>query len=40
MEELDIGSQFFSVPTGESAFVFASDDKDADIEVGITKRYL
>lgn len=40
MEELDIGSQFFSVPTGESAFVFASDDTNADIEVSLTKRYL
>lgn len=40
MEELDIGSQFFSVPTGESAFVFASDDTNADIQVGLTKRYL
>lgn len=40
MEELDIGSQFFSVPTGESAFVFASDDTNADIEVALTKRYL
>lgn len=40
MEDLDIGSQFFSVPTGASAFVFATDDANADIEVGLTKRYL
>lgn len=40
MEELDIGSQFFSVPTGESQFIFATDDNDADIEVALTKKYL
>ncbi len=40
MEDLDIGSQFFSVPTGESEFIFASDDKNLDIEVGLTKRYI
>ena len=40
MEDLDIGSQFFSVPTGASSFIFATDDTNADIEVGLTKRYL
>lgn len=40
MEELDIGSQFFNVPTGESQFILVSDDSGMDVEVGITKRYL
>lgn len=40
MDDLDIGSQFFSVPTGSSAFVIATDDENADVEVGLTKRYL
>ena len=40
MEDLDIGSQFFSVPTGESQFIFASDDPNIDVNIGLTKRYL
>ena len=40
LEELDIGSQFFNVPTGESEFIFASDDPNIDVDVAITKRYL
>lgn len=40
LEELDIGSEFFSVPTGESEFIFASDDSNIDVTVALTKRYL
>lgn len=40
LEELDIGSEFFSVPTGESEFIFASDDPNIDVTVALTKRYL
>ena len=40
LEELDIGSEFFSVPTGESEFIFASDDNNIDVTVALTKRYL
>lgn len=40
MRYLDIGSHFFSVPTGESQFIYSTDDTNADINVGITKRYL
>ncbi len=33
MDYVDIGSQFFSSPTGESEFIIATDDEEADAVV-------
>lgn len=40
MNELDIGSQFFSCPVGNSEFICNSDDKEIDIITAIQKRWL
>ena len=40
MTELDIGSEFFTVPTGVSLMKVQTDDNQADIEVGIQKRWI
>ena len=40
MTDLDIGSEFFTIPTGNSIMSVRSDDRDFDIEVGIKKRWL
>lgn len=40
MNELDIGSEFFTVPTGVSIMKVQTDDSQADIEVGIQKRWI
>lgn len=40
MNELDIGSQFFSCPVGNSQFICNSDDKQIDIITAIQKRWL
>lgn len=40
MQHLDIGSEFFAVPTGESQIGIQSDDKDIDVVASITKRWL
>lgn len=40
MQELDIGSEFFSCPAGESEFRFLSDDSDVEVEASILKRWI
>ncbi len=40
LEQLDIGSQFFEVPSGISNFGIASDDNDIQVNVGIQERWL
>ena len=40
MKELDIGSEFFSVPTGDSEFIIHSDNEELEIEVGLVNRWL
>lgn len=40
MEELDIGSQFFTCPVGNSEFICKSDDDGIDIITSIQKRWL
>ena len=40
MQHLDIGSEFFSCPTGTSQIGVQSDDKDIDVGASIRKRWL
>lgn len=40
MNNLDIGSQFFSIPVGSSQLICASDDKQIDVEVSLQKRWI
>lgn len=40
MQHLDIGSEFFSCPTGTSEIGIKSDDKDIDVNASIRKRWL
>lgn len=40
MQHLDIGSEFFSCPTGASEIGIKSDDKDIDVGASIQKRWL
>lgn len=40
MNEIDIGSQFFTVPVGNSQMICKSDDDTIDVEVGIQKRWI
>lgn len=40
MDKLDIGSQFFSVPVGESQFIFRSDAESLDIVSTIQSRWI
>lgn len=40
MTELDLGSQFFSVPVGETDIEFSTDDTGADIEVITKSRWI
>jgi len=40
MESVDIGSQFFSSPSGESQFIVVTDDEDADVNVTYTEKWL
>lgn len=40
MNDVDIGSEFFSCPVGKSQFLTNSDDKEHIIETTITKRWL
>lgn len=40
MEHLDIGSDFFTVPVGESQISFKSDDKEAVVLCGIQDKFL
>jgi len=40
MEELDIGSQFFSIPTGESEFICVTDDDTCDVHATMNDRWI
>lgn len=40
MQHLDIGSEFFACPTGESDIGIKSDDKNIDVGASIRKRWL
>ena len=40
MQNLDIGSDFFACPTGESQIAVRSDDTGIDVNASITKRWL
>lgn len=40
MQHLDIGSEFFACPTGESEIGVKSDDKNIDVDASIRKRWL
>ena len=40
LEELDIGTQFFSVPAGKSQFIVNSDDDTMNVLVGVKERWL
>lgn len=40
MQDLDIGSQFFSIPVGSSQMICASDDANIDVEVSLQKRWI
>lgn len=40
MDEIDIGSEFFTCPIGESQIGIKSDDVDLDVDVTIQKRWL
>lgn len=40
MQHLDIGSEFFACPTGESQIGIKSDDKNIDVGASIRKRWL
>ncbi|MBP3906390.1 MAG: SH3 domain-containing protein, partial [Peptostreptococcaceae bacterium] len=40
MQYLDVGSEFFSVPTGESGIGIKSDDKNINVGASIRKRWL
>ncbi|MEG0908764.1 MAG: phage tail family protein [Bacilli bacterium] len=40
MNNLDIGSEFFTLPTGSSRMLIKSDDTNVDVEVGVKKRWL
>ena len=40
MSNLDIGSEFFTIPTGSSRMLVKTDDTGADVEVGLRKRWI
>lgn len=40
MEHLDIGSEFFEIPTGRSQIIYNTDDTSAKVLVGIQEKYL
>ncbi|MBP3905752.1 MAG: phage tail family protein [Peptostreptococcaceae bacterium] len=40
MNSLDIGSQFFSVPVGNSEIICNSDDKNIDVELSLQKKWI
>lgn len=40
LNQLDIGSDFFKIPTGNHKVRFKTDDENADITAGITERFL
>ena len=40
MQHLDIGSEFFSCPTGSSEIAIKSDDVDIDVSASIRKRWI
>lgn len=40
MSELDIGSQFFSCPVGESEIEFKSDDKEINVMASLRKKWI
>ena len=39
-EKLDIGSNFFSIPSGESQLIIRSDDDTLISTVGLQERYI
>ena len=40
MNKIDIGSQFFTVPVGNSQVICKSDDNNIDVEMSIQKRWI
>lgn len=40
MNNIDIGSQFFTIPVGDSQVICNSDDKSIDVEMSIQKRWI
>ena len=40
MQSLDIGSQFFSIPVGNSEILYNSDDTSIDAELSLQKKWI